>query len=368
MNKFDNSENIDIKLPTMEQHINSKVIDYNGCPVINEMFAKYCPNHKEIHYFKSDVYSGKIFDLDLILKDYSDEQLVYKGVTEDVDKQTEKIETTEIVIFFPAIERLVNVTTRRLYILSTTPIQPWFYESLLKYRENKNEPKQFLFYTIGLSPNNDLICNKFKISTNYKIDIDLLYNNDFKEKHKTIFEFIHNDSSGLIILSGVMGSGKTSYLRYLIAENHNKEFIIINNSMLNNLTNPEFIDFLNDHQGCILILEDCEQALKDRSLNPFENSVANILNLTDGLLADAFKIKMICTFNTNLKDIDPALTRKGRLITKYEFKELDAHKVAKLNELHNLNISDVKPMTLANIFNYAKENNEQQTKLIGYGV
>lgn len=341
------------------------IIDSMGGSILGEMFLSYFPKPETIYHFKSEMTYKHCFNLKLALSTIKDAKLIYHSVWEDLDDNN-PLDPQDIIFLYK--DRLVNFTYSRMWVISINPITDKDYDFYLSFRLNRDKPKQFLFYTIGLGPHNELISNEFKISTDYKIDIDLLYNDDFKEKHNLIFDFIHNDSSGLVILSGIMGSGKTSYLRYLIAENYSKEFIIINNSLLNNLTNPEFVEFLNDHQGCILILEDCEQALKDRSLNPFENSVANILNLTDGLLADAFKIKMICTFNTNLKDIDPALTRKGRLVTKYEFKELDAHKVSKLNEIHNLNIPNIEPMTLANIFNYNKENNENKITQIGYGI
>lgn len=77
-----------------------------------------------------------------------------------------------------------------------------------------------------------------------------------------------------------------------------------------------------------------------------------LLNLTDGMLGDSLGIQVICTFNTNVKNIDKALLRKGRLITSYEFKELQANKSKILLKRLGVNnyIAD-NNMTLAEIYN-----------------
>ena len=61
---------------------------------------------------------------------------------------------------------------------------------------------------------------------------------------------------------------------------------------------------------------------------------------------------MICTFNAELPTLDQALLRRGRLITKYEFRAPSIGKTnALMAELGIDHVSD-KPMTLAEIFNH----------------
>ena len=78
-------------------------------------------------------------------------------------------------------------------------------------------------------------------------------------------------------------------------------------------------------EDSILVVEDAEELISIRDGNRSSN-ISWLLNLTDGLLGEALKIKVICTFNTPLKNIDEALLRKGRLIARYEFKELNIEK------------------------------------------
>ena len=75
-----------------------------------------------------------------------------------------------------------------------------------------------------------------------------------------------------------------------------------------------------------------------------------LLNLTDGIIGDVLGIKLICTFNTSLNNIDKALIRKGRLSLKYEFKKLAKDKVSNI-----IGKTVDKEMTLADIY-YADEN------------
>jgi len=156
-------------------------------------------------------------------------------------------------------------------------------------------------------------------------------------------------------------------IRHLIS-NVNKHFILINNRLIESLSDPCFIDFMIDCKDCILILEDCEQAIVDRSVSAFGNSISNLLNMSDGLMSDIMNLKFICTFNTNISNIDDALLRKGRCKVKYEFKELSADKVAILNEQKQLGIPEDKitKMSLANIFNFKDESYENEYKPIGF--
>ena len=80
-------------------------------------------------------------------------------------------------------------------------------------------------------------------------------------------------------------------------------------------------------------------------------TIAGLLNITDGLLGDCLNIQIICTFNTDIRRIDKALLRRGRLIALYEFRELTAEKSNSL--LKHLKSDQVtsKEMILADIFN-----------------
>lgn len=184
------------------------------------------------------------------------------------------------------------------------------------------------------------------------ISIEDNYNADFMDVNNSISNFLQEDNSnGLVMLHGKQGTGKTTYIRHLV-NTINKKFIYMPEYMLNEISNPRFIPFMKDYKNSILIIEDCEDLLKSRDISKEStNALANLLNLGDGLLSDALFVKIICTFNTDLKNIDKAILRKGRLRARYEFGELSVDKVEKL--LKKLEISDMPPapMTLAEIYN-----------------
>ena len=81
--------------------------------------------------------------------------------------------------------------------------------------------------------------------------------------------------------------------------------------------------------------------------------VSTILQLTDGLFSDYLNIKIICTFNSNLSQIDSALLRKGRMIAMYEFEALSKQKTNKLLSDIGAETSEVE-MTVADIFNHSE--------------
>lgn len=189
-------------------------------------------------------------------------------------------------------------------------------------------------------------------------NIEENYNDDFLPVYEDIIKFLDQRESGLIILRGIMGSGKTTLIRHLLSQ-HPKEYIVVTNTIASHLAQPEFISFMLEHKDSIFILEDCEQILMDRSENTFGGAIANILNMSDGLMSDIFNIKFICTFNADINKIDSALLRKGRCYANYEFKALSKEKVNALNEKYNLNLSEIKEMTLADIYNNVVSDNYQ---------
>lgn len=182
------------------------------------------------------------------------------------------------------------------------------------------------------------------------VNIEENYNDDFLPVYKDIIDFLNQRESGLILLHGKMGSGKSMIIRHLCS-NISNDYVIVPNSVASRLGDPDFISYITSCKDYVFILEDCEQLLMDREDNPWNDAISTILNMADGLLSDIVNIKFICTFNADVEKIDPALLRKGRCFAKYEFKELCEEKVAHLNEKYDLKLEKIKPMTLAEVYN-----------------
>jgi len=84
-------------------------------------------------------------------------------------------------------------------------------------------------------------------------------------------------------------------------------------------------------------------------------SVANLLNVTDGILSDCLSIQIVATFNTSRDRIDKALLRKGRLIAEWKFDALPVGASNKLLESLGKEPTATSPMTLTEIYNVEEE-------------
>ncbi len=201
------------------------------------------------------------------------------------------------------------------------------------------------------------------------VDINANYNDDFIDVHETIFRFLKTkNENGIVLLHGKYGTGKTSYLRHLINK-ANEKVIFMPFDMVGRISDPYFLPFIKEHKDSILIIEDCDDLLCSRENGKFTNQgLSTLLNMGDGLLGDALNIKVICTFNTDLKNIDNAILRKGRLIARYEFNELQTHKAQQLSDQLGNSINIEKPMTLSEIYGIKQQNfGKQENKLkIGF--
>jgi len=181
-----------------------------------------------------------------------------------------------------------------------------------------------------------------------RLDLDLYYEDDFKEIDEIIRKRLNTrKDKGIVLLHGLPGTGKTTYLRYLIGR-IKKKVIFISPDAARDIVSPQLIDLLIDNPDSVLIIEDAEKIIKDRKTDD-DSSVSNLLNISDGLLADFLNVQIICTFNNPLSSIDNALLRAGRLIAKYEFNKLSVEKSRRLSEHLGFQTSITEPMTLAEI-------------------
>lgn len=199
-----------------------------------------------------------------------------------------------------------------------------------------------------------------------KLDLALFYEDDFKAVDEVIQERLRKkEDKGIVLLHGLPGTGKTTYLRYLIGR-IKKRVLFVSPNIAKNLMNPEFIDLLIDNPNTVVVIEDAEHIILDRRASG-GSSVSNLLNISDGLLADFLNVQLICTFNNSLTMIDSALLRKGRLIAKYEFGKLSIAKAQALSNHLGFDTVITKPMTIAEVANqHEKEQAVNRLEIAGF--
>ncbi|HEY5392286.1 MAG TPA: AAA family ATPase [Hanamia sp.] len=233
-----------------------------------------------------------------------------------------------------------------------------------RQRKEKKNPKIALL----VNTTNGIDTKSLKISKT-RLNVDDNYNDDFKEIHQIILKRLSKkNNKGLVLFHGKPGTGKTSYIRYLISV-LKKDVIFLPPNMAGAITNPDLISILIANPNCIFVIEDAENIVVDRE-NDGRSPVSALLNISDGLLADCLNIQVICSFNTDISKIDSALMRKGRLIAKYEFKELEIPKAQKLSSKLGFKTEINNPMTLTAIYNQDEKDFYQARKStpIGFGL
>ena len=227
--------------------------------------------------------------------------------------------------------------------------------------DNNNEDDRYFNY-ITISNSGGFVETPMKVK-NQNINLSQNYNDDLP--HDDIVDFLKGNKSGLILLHGIPGTGKTSYIRHLMYEIKNRKFLVLDSAIFNYINNSNFVNLLLNNKNSIIILEDCEDMLADRIAG--NNHLTTLLNLSDGIIGDSFNFKFICTFNANITKIDKAILRKGRMRLKYEFKALCADKTKKLAESLNRNINEGESLTLADIYNYNLNNGGETIKTAKIG-
>src|SRR5690606_59389 len=235
--------------------------------------------------------------------------------------------------------------------------------TILKFKKRKQKQKPEI--SLLVNTRNGIETKPFEI-TKPKLSIEDNYNEDFQAIHKTIYKRLSkNNDKGLVLLYGKPGTGKTSYIRYLIGS-LKKKVIFLPPNLASAITNPELLSVLIDEPNSIFVIEDAENIIIDREIEG-SSPVSALLNLSDGLLSDCLNIQIICSFNTDLSKVDSALLRKGRLIAQYEFKELETEKAQALSDKLGFQTTIVKPMTLTDIYNQEERNFEKNKNKIAIG-
>lgn len=269
--------------------------------------------------------------------------------------------------------RFIDRNSRILVIWEDDTVEILFYHIVQNKKQVEKIYKMFMDKSTAPKNNNFLMIAQssdglYNEEAAYKAKplkdnrFDLYYGASFP--HEKFVSFFDDEADNLCILHGPPGSGKSNYLKHLISMT-DKRVIYIPPSMLTVLSQPSFVSYMLSNRDSVLLIEDAEEVIStDRN-----SATQNLLGMTDGFLKDSLSLKIICTVNCDIGQIDPALLRKGRLHFEYLFDKLTKDEAQKLVDFCGLGYEVEEAMTLAEVFNKDKvvQGGSFEEKVIGFG-
>src|SRR6185437_502300 len=205
------------------------------CKKANAWFAETYKSEIKDFYFDKRYYNGsKVAELDDVFYILYDDLIVYF----DTNCSSVKVLFRETEM--KKVEEVIN--------------------GIKKFKEKKEKRKPKI--SLLVATNHGIDTKSLEISKP-KLNIEDNYNDDFKDVNQTIISRLSKkNDKGLVLLHGKPGTGKTSYIRYLISS-IKKAVIFLPPNMAGAITNPDLISILIDNPNCIFVIEDSEKIVID---------------------------------------------------------------------------------------------------------
>ncbi len=340
----------------MDNHITQST---NYGPLIDCVIKKYKIN-KDNYYLSRDTYQSSqdesysdLMEFDSDDED-EDENLIYSAVFNIPKENILFVFTNDKFVIFYKNENLKKAESLEKDLVKLCS----------KY---KKANKQNNTINLLIQNSNGLSLKKFTMNIPETFNIEENYNDDFNDINTEILRRLEQpNDKGIVLLHGPPGGGKSTYLKYLCSKTSKKK-IFVPPDLAHQVSSPTFIPFLLKHQNAILIIEDAETVIEERS-GSNNQAVSNLLNISDGLLSDCLKMQIICTFNAEINKVDKALMRKGRLIAKYDFKELSIEKTNNLLKKLGKKHITKEPIILTDIYNFDEKEFKEERKSVGFNI
>ena len=199
-----------------------------------------------------------------------------------------------------------------------------------------------------------------------KIDLDaieLYYNNKTMKDINKLVKKIKKSQTGLSILYGDRGTGKTSVIHYLATKLDRIVIFVANNMLEHTINNPDFRKFIKKYNKVLLVLDDCEKSFNEYFVKS-NFIVNNLLQLVDGFLSDTVDLSIVAIFNVECsEEIDHNLMNCNNLIDIIYFDELE---ISEANELSEHLGDKSKQKNKSKLIDIIKKRKSLNNKKIGF--
>ena len=267
---------------------------------------------------------------------------------EDEDIQVNEGKISNIILYYGNVSETGIYNDILMSIMSSRLVE----EEIEEIDEIDSRPMFVLMYDTTNGFNlieTDIINNE--------IDIDLNYGKGFSDITVKVAENINKTKKGFYIFSGQSGSGKTTYIRNLINRiSMEKMVILIPNVMFKFIEDSAFISYISQFDNIVFVIEDSESLICSSS--PIKSdAIYTLLSLTDGLLNNVMSVQLICTISSNIKNIDSAFLRSGRVSFVHNFTKLNKDDCNILSENIGSSRRFDKDMLLCDVYDDTYHNN-----------
>ncbi len=253
---------------------------------------------------------------------------------------------------------LLNISTSKAEIYYSKDTDPKAIKELIssfKSRKKKKNIDRRSFYLLK-SEAGDFTLRKIE-AKKVNLDLELFYNDDFLPFHEKLSAFLDSrETSGLVLIHGKQGTGKTSYLKHLIFNTEHK-FILVPRNLFAVLDSTNLFFYLKEFSEFVLVLEDCDVLLTGAGkYNPLVGFLRNV----EGLMSNDFQYKVLCTASLAEHQINFNYLRKARAVHRYEMAELSVDKANRIRQMFGIDQEVKRPMVLEDVINPISEVKEKK--------
>lgn len=172
-----------------------------------------------------------------------------------------------------------------------------------------------------------------------------------------------NSNSNILLLIGPPGTGKTSFIKGLLAHSNSSAMVTYDPNIL--CKDSFFANYMESDTN-VMVLEDSDSFLGSRSDG--NTMMHKFLNVGDGLSTTKGKKLIFSTNLPSITEVDPALIRPGRCYDVLEFSLLNREQAQTLADKIGVELLEKSPndntYTVAEIFNSKQNFDSKKSKTI----